>query len=425
LADAEVTKESWLKSLDRYWFDRRSATSLGLFRITMSSLIFVNLCMILIDFDAWFSERGFVPQAIGQRYQSSIPVTGRFLWFPYDLHFSVPRINFLYGVTDDRITLGFYLLLMVATLLCALGFWTRLSSIIMALGIVTLHHRNGLILHGGDTVMRVSALYIAIAPSGAACSMDRIIALFKGKQTRDPVLVSIWPQRLLAYNTALIYFTTFWHKFGFGSHWRDMTATWYPARLHEFDRFPLPGFVNQLPMVYVTTFGTLAVELALGTLVFYRPLRKWVLLAGVGMHAYIDYAMNIPLFSFLMVALYLSFYDGEEIETWARRLGLRLSRYNAIVLLPERTVLKPASEAAIGAMDPLGLVEYKRGDAPTWKAFAKGKPANPFRASLARSIGAWPLAAVPTLWKRILKNSLMTDTSDVEPQPRRKAKIKR
>jgi hypothetical protein len=296
----------------------------------------------------------------------------------------------------------------------------------MALGLVSLHHRNGLILHGGDTVMRISALYIALAPSGAACSLDRVIGLWNGKIKPGPVRVSVWVQRLVSYNTALIYFTTFWLKYGYGSHWRDMTATWYPARLHEFDRFPVPGFFNDLPMVYFTTFGTLAVELALGTLVFYRPLRKYVLLAGIGMHAYIDYSMNIPLFSWLMVSLYINFYDGVEVEAWAKNLGLRFARFRAKVFTPVGMRLKPAPAAALDAMDPLDLVVYQSGPSPAWAGEARSKPVNPFRASLFRSIGAWPIGLVPYLWRRLLNGALETAPEPVVHQHHRpRAKIKR
>jgi hypothetical protein len=420
-----LTKKSWLARLDHYWFAHGSPTTMGLFRAIMSSLVFINLAMIVVDWRAWFSENGFVPEATGKLYQGNIPLNGRILWFPYDLQASIPRLNILSGVTNDWLSLSIYIGIMMVTLLCALGLWTRVTSILMAIGIVSIHHRNGLILHGGDTVLRVSALYIAIAPSGAACSLDRLFGLWKGKIAPGPVRVSLWPQRLLAYNTALIYFTTFWHKYGFGSHWRDMTATWYPARLHEFDRFPVPPFMNNLPMVYVSTFFTLATELAMGTLVFYKPLRKWVLLAGVGLHAFIDYSMNIPLFSWLMVSLYISFYEGTEVEAWAKQWGTRLAKYKVLIRLPQRMALKPGAAAALEAVDPLGLVDYADGDSPAWEASANGRAVKPFRASLSRSVGAWPLAVVPYLWNRLLNSSLETasDSEARTTRPSKKSKV--
>jgi hypothetical protein len=135
----------------------------------------------------------------------------------------------------------------------------------------------------------------------------------------------MWPQRLIAYNLALLYFTTTWSKW-FGGLWKSGDATWYPARLHEFDRFSVPDFVNQYPMVKVTTWGTLAVEFALGTLVFFKPLRKWVLLSGIALHMWIEYSMNIPLFAFLMTTSYIVFYDGEETAAWWDRLKARFAR---------------------------------------------------------------------------------------------------
>ena len=423
--------KSWLKGLDTYWFGHGSPTTLGLFRIIMSSLIFVNLCMILVDFDAWFTQHGFTPQDVSKRYMGAPPLTGNVLGLPFSFHLPIigdtmPRVNFLSGVYNDNITLAFYLATMVVTLLCALGLWTRLSSILMAIGIVSLHHRNGLILHGGDTVIRIGALYIAMAPSGAACSVDRLIGIWKGRIQPGPVYVSVWVQRLIAYNTALIYFTTFWHKYGLGSHWRDMTATWYPARLHEFDRFPVPEFLNNPPFIYFSTFVTLATELALGTLVFYRPLRKYVLLAGVFLHAYIDYSMNIPLFSYVMVTMYIGFYDGVEVEAWARRLGQRLAKFRVIVSLPERMRFRLGPGAAINAMDPLDLVDYTDGSSPAWEAVSRAKPVNPFRASLFRSVGAWPIGAVPYLWRRLLNKAVETaPTSTTKPEAPQKVKIRR
>ena len=79
-----------------------------------------------------------------------------------------------------------------------------------------------------------------------------------------------------------------------------------------------------MPLVTITTYGTLAVELALATLVFSKDFRKWVLLAGLILHAYIEYSMNIPLFAFTMCSLYVAFYEGDEIVAWWNRLQARL-----------------------------------------------------------------------------------------------------
>ncbi len=382
------------RRVDRWWFGYGSPVTLGVFRMAMAFLIFVNLAMIAVDFDAWFTERGFVPVELGAFYLGD-----------------EPRLNLIAGVTDPRITLAFYILVMVAALLTCLGLWTRISSIVLALGLITLHHRNAIILHGGDLVMRFGAIYIALAPSGAACSLDRIIGLWKGKAPTIPNAVSLWPQRLLQFQVALIYFTTVWHKW-FGTYWRDGTATWYPLHLNEFERFWLPAFAREWrPMIAVTTYGTLLVELALATLVFFKPWRKWALLGGVGLHLSIEYAMNIPLFGFLMIATYLAFFEGDEITAWARRLGERLRRFHGTVRLPVGKRFNEGPGRAIEAMDALDLVAYEAGDAEDWAADdASGRPRPPFRLSWARSLGAWPLGLIPGLWRRLLRRAIGDDS---------------
>lgn len=400
-ATVEPPTKSFWRSIDRWWFGYGSPVSLGVFRLVIGFLIFVNQVMIGIDFEAWFTERGFVPAEMGAFYLGQ-----------------EPRLNLLAGVTSTPITLAFYILVTLAALTTCLGLWTRVSTIVLALGLITLHHRNAMILHGGDLVMRFGAIYLALAPSGGSCSLDRLIGLWKGKAPAVVAAVSLWPQRLLQFQVALIYFTTVWHKW-FGTYWRDGTATWYPLHLKEFERFWLPDFMREwLPFITVTTYGTLVVELALATLVFFKPWRKWALLGGIGLHMFIEYAMNIPLFAFLMISTYIAFYEGDEVTAWAKRVGERLSRFRATIRLPKGRTFREGPGRAIRATDAFGWLAYEPGEADVWEAMdAAGRPRAPFRLSLSRSVGAWPAALIPGLWRRLLdKASIPAAKSDQSPE---------
>lgn len=426
-------KASWwdetrasFRQLDQYWFGWGSPVSLGLMRIFIGISTFLNLLITFAEFDDWYTEHGFVPQAVVDRYSGTL---SRNYWFfgPHQLPFTFPRINLLAYVTDARITFAFWIITLIACLMMTVGIWSRFSAIVLALGIITIHHRNAIILHGGDTLQRISVMYMALAPCGKACSLDRLIGLWKGKIKPGPVLVSLWPQRLITYNLAIVYFTTVWHKWG-GNLWRNGTATWFPARLNEFKRFYVPDFVNQLPMVKFTTYGTLATELAMATLVFYKPFRKYVLFAGLMMHGFIEYSMNIPLFSLSICSLYITFYEGEEVTAWALRMGQRLRRFAVTVFLPEHARLRPNGAALLAATDPLALVSYESGSAPVWQAKdASGKARNAFVVSRLRSAGAWITYPIPGLWKRLLVKSIEVDPEAIEePVPAEfKAKARR
>lgn len=298
-----------LRDLDRFWFGAGSPLPMGIFRALMGGLILLNLLMLLPDWSTWFSEDGFVPTWIGSRYLTPKVDAGFGL--------QVPRFDPLVGITDARIALAFYLVTLAAAALTTVGLFTRAASIVLALGIIALHHRNAIILHGGDSVIRLGAIYLALAPSGAAFSLDA------RRRGTPPEPVSQWPRRLVQFNMALIYFTATWGKY-FGSNWKNGLATYFPAQLNEFKRFPVPGLFNELPFVRVTTYGTLFIEFTLAILIWFRPLRKWVLLGGMMLHGYIEWSMNIPLFSFLMMSMYVVWFDGEEIEHWGERTRRRI-----------------------------------------------------------------------------------------------------
>lgn len=394
--------KAWLKSVDQYWFGKGSPTTLGVMRIVIGFLAFVNLLMIAIGFQDWFTETGYVSNAVGSQYLG--PIGSKFTLFGLErllnvdpsLPFNFPRLNLLSNVTETWITAAFYAVITLAAFTTMIGYWTKVSTIVLAVGMVSLHHRNGLILHGGDTVIRVAVLYLALSPCGLACSVDRIRALWRGKVGPESPQVSLWVQKLFQYNLALVYFTTFWHKFQGGSHWRDLTATYYPAHLNEFQRFWVPEFFNQPPFIYVTTLFTLAVELALGTIVFYRPARKWTLLGGLMLHGFIEYSMNIPLFAFLICSWYLAFYDGEEVAGFFRRLGERFKRYRVTVQLPAGTALASGPGHALRALDPLGLVEIEPG-----KGEMEGE-----RVATKRVMGVWPMIWWPGYYGKLIRRAL-------------------
>jgi hypothetical protein len=293
-------------------FGYGSPVTMGVFRLLFGALTFITLAMTAIDWKAWYTETGFIPTAILHRWSGDI--------FRFDL---------LENVTNPNVTFAFYMLTLLAALLTTLGLYTRISSIALLIGVTSLHHRAPDILHSGDTLIRAMLLYIAVAPSGAAVSLDRYFARKRGLAPAEPPEVSLWPQRMMQIQVAIVYFTTVWHK-SFGEWWLNGTATWYPINLTEFERFPVPEFLDKQPFIALTTYGTLLTELALATLVFAKPLRKWVLLCGLILHAGIEYRMNIPMFAFVMCGTYLVFYEGNEVAAWARRLAERFAFFRAL-----------------------------------------------------------------------------------------------
>lgn len=326
---SEAAQPSLLKSIDGYWFGFGSPVSMGVFRIFIGTLSFLNWVLLSFDFRSWFTEHGFVPISTSQIINPDVDRNFRLFGQIFTLPFTVPRLQILHSVVSTDLTLAVFIVALVSSLFVAAGLWTRFSTILLAIATVSLHHRDAAILHGGDTALRICVLYVMLAPSGAAVSLDRWRARRKGIEGPTPRLVSLWPQRLIQYNMALIYFTTWWIKLD-GIYWRAGLATYFTSRLPEFYRFPVPAFTKSVAASHVQTYLAALTELSLGTIVFWKPARKYVLIAGLLMHGYIEYSMNVPLFEWIMVSMYISFYSGEEIAQWYDRLKARVAKWRSV-----------------------------------------------------------------------------------------------
>lgn len=343
--------KKWLADVDRYWFGPVRGESIGLIRIIIGTLAFFALVLLGFDFYNFFGNKGLMSPALVRDQLNLLPVTpgngeSLFTNFPFqiDLPFRLPRLSVIPPGAPDSWTLTVYIVTLISAAFFTVGRFTKVFGLTLAVGLLSLHLRNIYIIHSGDTLMRLTIIYLALGNAGAAYSLDRFFGVRSGKLSPEPQLVSAWPQRLIAFQIALCYFTTVWHKW-YGSTWQNGTATYFPTGLHEFDRFPVPAFLERQPFIGLTTYGTLLVELALATVVFYKPWRKWVLISGVMLHGYIEYRFNIPFFAMTIVTGYIAFYEGDEVAAWVKKKMARFFPKWAPKTITEEPAVALAAES--------------------------------------------------------------------------------
>lgn len=213
-------------------------------------------------------------------------------------------------------------LALVALVVCAVavvvGFRPTVFLLATFVLLVAVQRRSPPILNSGDVVLRDLALLLAFTPSGAALSIDRWRR--HGREAlRSAPLVAPWGMRLVQLQMMLVYFFAFWGKSG--ELWRDGTAVSTAFRLDDLQRFtPFDVLVENTTVVALLTWGTLAVELALATLLWNRRLRPVLIVLGVVLHVLIDTFVLVGFFGIAMIAGLMTFLDGDRIE---RRLARR------------------------------------------------------------------------------------------------------
>ena len=76
---------------------------------------------------------------------------------------------------------------------------------------------------------------------------------------------------------------------------------------------------NSLVVSNLLTYGTLAIEVSLATLVWHRRTRPWVLGLGLILHLFIEGAVLVGFFTATLYAAYLAWVPGDTMSRWLLR----------------------------------------------------------------------------------------------------------
>lgn len=224
---------------------------------------------------------------------------------------------------SDHAVLAVWALALIFAILLCVGFRTRFSAFALYVFLVSIFHRNIYVLNSGDTLLRIFILLLAFSDAGKAFSLDSWLAGRRTWAQQWQVEAAAWPQRLIQLQLAGVYCQAALTKLP-GHTWQNGTAVYYATHLLAYQKFSIPFIFENLLTVKFLTWGSLAIEFALFTLIWFRPWRKYVLWAGVLLHLGIDWCLNIPIFEYLMLAAYICFFDATELKAALNSITCKL-----------------------------------------------------------------------------------------------------
>jgi len=201
-----------------FWFRVEPAYTIGLIRIAFGALVILWALELKTDLYIRFGSDGVLPQ----------PPAQAFTWSVFELY-----------TTDNALLIG-WIVLMVAAIALTVGWHSRIAAIIVFIMIVSFERRNPWVFNAGDMLIRIEALFIALAPCGAALSLDqrRRTGSFFSAEDRK-----IWALRLIQVQVSIIYISTVVAKLK-GETWQDGTAVSYSLRQYDMLVIPTPGWVT-------------------------------------------------------------------------------------------------------------------------------------------------------------------------------------
>ena len=264
----------------------------------------------------------------------------------------IPVFSLWFHVVDPQAMVVLHGFIVLCAFLFTIGFCTRITSALTWFGSLCYIHRNPTVLFGMDTMMTILLLYLMIGPSGAAFSVDRLIARWWSKVKPSvvqawyrfwklpiPALSEIAPApfteapapsvaanmaiRLLQINLCMIYCMSGLSKLQ-GPAWWNGTAVWMTVGCFEFAPMQFEFYLSFLRFLgkyqwlydaFITGSGffTLAFEIGYIFLIW-RPKLRWVFLTGaILLHAGIGLFMGLKTFSLMMLVMNMAFLRKKEV----------------------------------------------------------------------------------------------------------------
>lgn len=330
--------------------------SLGLFRIALGMLLFVDVARRWPD--------------VPQHYANTGWLTNHFMLFrPMSDHlFSIYLACSTPG--EVRTLMAFHLLVCV---LLAVGWHTRLMHVLAALLLVSINSRNIMLENGGWVVLTLLTVWSMFLPLGRRFSIDALRASLRARREttpaalndaddppRDTAPVVSFAVAALILQWIVIYYFNVVHKTG--HEWRDGTAVYY---FFQQDRMvtTLGGWLrDELPIVAFKgmTFSALAMESSIAILLaspFRTPLFRmvaWGLCCAL--HLSIDSVVQLGPFSWAMITMFWALIPTEAWDWLGPKLAARYPRRQ--LCFDPRSGFWISFCRVVKRLDVLGHVEF-------------------------------------------------------------------
>ena len=280
-----------------FFFTPEPQVTVAVFRIVFGAILVLHGLLLWPHGSLWYGPLGFLP------YKQYRQIYGR------------SRFSVFQFLPDSDLTVKVVLgVFIAAAMSLSLGIVAPVSASLTFVLLVSIHNRNPAVLHGGDDVLRIMTFLLIFASAGAELSVDRYVLsgrLYVGEYA------SPWVLRLMQLQVSIIYLRAGLAKLG-GDSWLDGSAAYYPTQVQEYRRFPLPRVLSGALWIKLATWGTILIELGLGTAIWVKEFRFAILMCGVAFHLVLEYFLNLQLFGVTMLCCLLLFISPEDLMSLLR-----------------------------------------------------------------------------------------------------------
>ncbi|GCA76694.1 hypothetical protein MiTe_03543 [Microcystis aeruginosa NIES-2520] len=284
---AIMTKSFRQRLAEIFGFDLRS---LALFRIALALVVLVDLSVRFSQVTAHYSGLGVLPLGSLSKVSAS-----PFYWSIFALSDSVLVQSILFIVA------------IAIALLLLIGYHTRLATIATWALIVSLHHRNPLLLFAADDVIRAVLFWAMFLPLGACYSVESAL-----NTNPNPLPKRVVSAATVAFmiQVCYIYMWSVVFKLKSETWWPDGTAVYYSLSYDQYAT-ALGSFLLTLPQQFLKflTISALGFEW-FGPLLMFVPFRNSLfkiiaVVSFIFLHTVFGLILHLGVFPILSVTHWL------------------------------------------------------------------------------------------------------------------------
>jgi hypothetical protein len=343
-SECRVPGSAWM----RFWFTPADPINLGVMRIATGLIALYVVFSYSFDLLSWVSAaEGWTDAPMLHLLRRQWPIT---VW-TNDWSGNVVTVDrgqytwsIFFHLHDPAWIWSAHLAHLLVLVLFTLGLWTRITSVLAWLAYQAYFQRCQHCVFGMDSMIVIATTYLALAPCGAALSLDRLLEQLRARRERQdpgyrlppsPPLVSAgFVLRLFQVHFCYIYLASGLSKL-LGPAWWSGSALWGTVANYSFAPLSSPLYLDGLRwltrhrwlfevLMAGGTAYTLIVEISFPFLVW-LPRWRWLLVIGsILLHLGIGILMGLVTFSLMMMTLVFSFIPPEAVrQAIAQLSGLR------------------------------------------------------------------------------------------------------
>ncbi|WP_018922919.1 DCC1-like thiol-disulfide oxidoreductase family protein [Salsuginibacillus kocurii] len=296
---------------------------------------------------------------------------------------TLPFSLYAYHTSSIYFDIIFHLGIIVA-ILFTLGYRTGVTSLFQFVFIWSLFERNGVILDGGDNILRIVLFYFIFIASSHYFSIQPSVTR-KGTLSSFPEVKKI---RNLIHNLAvfacafqliILYFMSGIYQV-MGEMWQNGTALYYILQVEQFSMpYAQELLSSNLYLMVFATYFSIVIKLGFPFMLWNRYTKYIAIVCMFSFHIGIMFGMGLITFSLIMIALECILISDTEYRTLRHRISLMprlilswmryrtrslrrqsyITRKRMIIFYDSWCPLCQQVARRIRAIDTLGLIKLK------------------------------------------------------------------